>query len=432
VLSFGRNEIRFIHGPRKAAVDALMAAGLVRRNRALLPEALRSWRRLARDRRLTYTANNKYVLFNNRVFVDCFAPRWPGRSFDRLTDHALRLVVRGPGGSRFLPYLVISITKKCPFRCEHCYAIDSLGARDVVTRAQLLGVVRQMQRRGLGVVAWEGGEPLLRFDDLLALIRETHRESEAWLATTGWGLTAERARLLREAGLVAAIISLDHHDPDRHNAFRRNPRAFDAAVRAARTFREHGVLPSLCICATRDNIRDDSLHRYLELAREIGVGFVQVLDATPSGNYLGQDVLLTRAEVERLKRFHVEVNTAPRYRDYPAVSARALVEADEHFGCCACNGLCYIDSSGNLQACDLLQVAFGNVIEEGFDAVYERMRRSFPDFTRGRCPAQTLHREIARAHRGSGGKLPLDHERCPEVLERLRARPRRSELRARP
>lgn len=421
----GRNEIRTLTGARKAAVDLLMAAGLVRRNRALLPEAARAWRRLARDRRLTYTANNKYVLFNNRVFVDCFAPRWPGRSFDRLTDHAVRLVVRGPAASRFIPYLVISITKKCPFRCEHCYAIDSLGKRDVVTREQLLGVVQQVQRRGLGVVAWEGGEPLLRFDDLLTLIRETHRQSEAWLATTGWGLTAERARLLREAGLTAAIISLDHHDPDRHNAFRRNPRAFDAAVRAARTFREHGILPSLCICATRDNIHDDSLYRYLELAREIGVGFIQVLDATPSGNYLGQDVLLSRADVERLKRFHIEVNTAPQYRDYPAVSARALVEADEHFGCCACNGLCYIDSSGNLQACDLLQIAFGNVFDEGFDQVYERMRRSFPDFTRGRCPAQTLHREIARVH-ANAKSLPLDHADCSRVLEQIRARPGRS------
>jgi MoaA/NifB/PqqE/SkfB family radical SAM enzyme len=403
-----------------------MAAGIAARNLELAPSAAARWRQLRADRRLRYFSHGKYVGFNGRIYVDCFAPAWPGQSFDQLGDHALELVVRGPGHSSFIPYLVISITKKCVFRCEHCYAIDSLGSRDQITRDQILGTVRQMQRRGLGAIAWEGGEPLLRYDDLLALIRATEQQSEAWLATTGWGLTAERARNLQQAGLRAAIVSLDHYDPDKHNAFRRNRRAFDTAVGAVRTFREQGVLPCLCICATRDSIHDDSLYRYLELARTIGVAFIQVLDATPSGNYLGQDVMLTDDELARLERFHVEANTSPAYRDYPAVSVRAFVENDDHFGCCACNGLCYIDSSGNLQACDLLQIAFGNVFEEGFDAVYERMQATFPDFTRGRCPAQTLHRSIAQAHeRAGGGSLPVQHVDCQDALAELRARPGR-------
>ena len=137
-----------------------------------------------------------------------------------MTDHIVQLLAgRSPRDARFLPSLVISITKKCPYRCEHCYAIKSLGSRDTISVQQMLGVVRQMQQRGLGVIAWEGGEPLLRFDDLVTMIRVT----------------------------------------------------------------------------------------------------------------------------------------------YPAISARALIEDDDHFGCCACNGLCYIDSAGNLQACDLLQISFGNV-----------------------------------------------------------------------
>lgn len=418
-----RHEIHYLTGARKTAVEVLMGSGLIRRNHRLLPKLLHSGRRILGDGRLDYFRSTKFVRFDGRVFVDCFAPGWPGKPFSRLTDHLVELLAgKPPIDARFIPALVISITRKCPYRCEHCYAIKSLGKRDTVSVEQMLSVVRQMQRRGLGVIAWEGGEPLLRFDDLVRMIRATHQESEAWLATTGWGLTREKAARLREAGLSAAIISLDHYDPDEHNRFRRNKRAFDTAVNGVRLFREHGILPSICICATRDNIRDDSLYRYLELAKEIGVGFIQILDATPAGNYLGKDVMLSGADLETLKRFHIEVNTSPRYRDYPAISARALLEDDDHFGCCACNGLCYIDSTGNLQACDLLQISFGNVFEEGFEPVFERMQEQFPDFSLGRCPAQSLYRDIARVHQKTGA-LPLHYSDCGAVLSKLQDRP---------
>lgn len=424
-----RPEIQYLTGARKALAEVRMGSSLLRRNHQLLPELLRSGRRILGDGRLNYFRHSKFVAFDGRVYVDCFAPGWPGKPFDHLTDHLVQLLAgRSPKDARFLPSLVISITKKCPYRCEHCYAIESLGSRDTVSVEQMLGVVRQMQRRGLGVIAWEGGEPLLRFDDLVTMIHATYPESEAWLATTGWGLTQEKAARLKDAGLSAAIISIDHYDPDEHNRFRRNKKAFDMAVKGVRLFRENGILPSICICATRDNIRDDSLYRYLELAKEIGVGFIQILDATPSGNYLGQNVMLSGAELETLKRFHVEVNTSARYRDYPAISARALIEDDAHFGCCACNGLCYIDSAGNLQACDLLQISFGNVFEEGFEPVYKRMQEQFPDFTKGRCPAQSLYRHIARAHQ-EVGSLPLPHSNCDAVLSKLQDRPYISESR---
>lgn len=431
LLGAAPNQIHFIQGRRKALANTLIAARLLRTQWRtaieLLPAALRAPRRTAALAALLEPY--KYVSFNGSLFVDCFYPRFPGKIFERLMGILLRDLLLTP--ERWSPAtfaLILSITRKCVYRCEHCYAIQTLGSRDVLTRADLLHIARSFAELGVGVIAWEGGEPLMRFEDLLALVREMRAQTEATLATTAWGLTPAKARALREAGLVSAIISLDHYEPDKHNQFRKNRKAFDVAVNGVRVFREAGILPSLCICATREIFAEDGLYRYLELARQVGVGFVQVLDATPSGNYLGQDVALSTTQLEEIKRFHRKVNTDPAYRDYPSISSRALLEGDEQYGCAAGNGLCYVDSAGNLQACDLLQISFGNVLEEGVETVHARMKEHFPCPTRGRCPAQSLARPIAAAH-AAHGKLPLPHTECSAILERIRRRGPPSHLR---
>ncbi|NVM02488.1 MAG: radical SAM protein [Candidatus Helarchaeota archaeon] len=365
--------------------------------------------------------NNKYVYFNGNIFFDCFAPKWPGESFYRLYEYLLKNLLNGEHFVPFIPYLVLSITKRCVYRCEHCYAIHTLGNKDVLSLEKILGTVKDFQKMGVGVIAWEGGEPLLRFKELLILIEKTHNQSEAWLATTGYGITTEKAKKLKEAGLTAAIISLDHYDPDKHNEFRGNKKAFNMAINAVRIFRENGILPCIAICATREIVSTGGLYRYLELAKEIGVGFIQVIDAMPSGRYLGENVILTKAQLNEIRKFQIKVNTDPKYREYPGISARAYFEDDDHFGCSACNGMCYIDSSGNVQPCVFLQISFGNIMEERVQDIYKRMKSYFPHFLRGRCPAQAYHKIFAKKYEKTK-ILPQPYKNCMEVLEIIRKR----------
>ena len=416
------NKIQNIYGFRRTYADLLILGGILRRNPAdLLKNPRIKLERLPKV--FSKFKYNKYIYFNGSVFMDCFAPAWPGIAFNRVLDGlASHFLDQEFNWEDFTVALIISITKKCVYRCEHCYAIQTLGNKDVLSYEDLLKIAKGIQDLGIGVIAWEGGEPLLRFDELLNLIKSTVPYSDAWLATTAYGLTHEQARQLKKAGLLAAIISLDHYEPKKHNEFRRNEKAFDMAVNGVRIFRENGILPNICVCATRELMEEDGLWNYLELAKKIGVGYVQILDATPSGNYIDKDVLLTNKQLNSIKKFHIEVNTRPEYKDYPGISARPLLESDDYYGCSAGNALVYIDSSGNLQACDLLQIAFGNVVEEGVEKVYKRMKSYFPQFKGGRCPAQTLHRFISKVYEKEQ-KLPLHYENCEDILKRIKKRP---------
>jgi MoaA/NifB/PqqE/SkfB family radical SAM enzyme len=414
-----KNEIQNIYGFRRALTDLVILGGILKRNSGNLLKNLRiKFERLPKV--FAKFKYNKFVYFNGKIFMDCFAPAWPGVAFNRTLDGlAQHFLDKDFNWEDFTVALIISITKKCVYRCEHCYAIQTLGSEDVLDYEQLLNISKGFQKLGIGVIAWEGGEPLLRFDELLNLIKQTVPNSEAWIATTAYGLTNDQARLLKEAGLAAAIISLDHYNRAKHNEFRKNKKAYDMVIKGVRIFRENGILPNICVCATRELLEEgDGLWKYLELAKKIGVAYVQILDATPSGNYIDKDVLLTNKQLNSIKKFHIEVNTDSRYRDYPGISARALLESDDYYGCSAGNALVYLDSSGNLQACDLLQISFGNVLEEGVENVYKRMKSYFPRFKGGRCPAQTLHKYISNVYEKQQS-LPLQYENCEEVLEKI-------------
>jgi len=66
-----------------------------------------------------------------------------------------------------------------------------------------------------------GGEPLIR-DDILEIINVFRRRSLViGLTTNGAVLTPELLDQLVDAGLDRLIISVDHHQPELHNAFRR-------------------------------------------------------------------------------------------------------------------------------------------------------------------------------------------------------------------
>ena len=90
-------------------------------------------------------------------------------------------------------------------------------------------------------------------------------------------------------GLVGATISLDHWEPHRHNAVRKNPRAFELAVSAVRLLRAAGVFPVIGVVLSRELLANRGLYRFLSFAGEVGAGMIQVLDPMPAGVGSGDD-----------------------------------------------------------------------------------------------------------------------------------------------
>lgn len=115
-------------------------------------------------------------------------------------------------------YLRLSVTDRCNLRCRYCRpgrASRSESSPDPASDKELLALVRFLHRvASIYKVRLTGGEPLLHpeLDRLVAAIR--HALPDTILsATTNGTLLAQRAVILRRAGLDSLNVSLDSLDP---------------------------------------------------------------------------------------------------------------------------------------------------------------------------------------------------------------------------
>jgi MoaA/NifB/PqqE/SkfB family radical SAM enzyme len=182
-------------------------------------------------------------------------------------------------------------------------------------------------------------------------------------------------------------------------------------VRAHRTFREARVFTYVNFCAAPALIRAGDLWRYADFVRDLGVGFIQLLEPRPCGGYLNApaEVLLTESDRAELLQFFLQLNTRKRFRQYPIVHYVAYAESPAQRGCMM-GGLShlYIDSGGNLNPCVFLPVKFGNVVDEEFESAYARMRQAIPRPLHAECPSLQLQGALRRSL-GSDGAMPVPY-----------------------
>lgn len=323
-------------------------------------------------------SSQKFFRTAGRVFWDFYAPGWPSPALDRCIGRELDRVDpigRTPG----LNTTIIAITRRCALNCEHCFEWNALNRREALTSDDLHEILRRVLQRGSSQVFLSGGEPLQRFADLLSLAGIAARESDVWVMTSGLGLTAEKARRLREAGVTGLSISLDHWDADAHDRFRGLPGSHAAAMRAARHAGEAGLLVALSLCAIRDFANRADLNRYAETARGLGASFIQIFEPKALGHYAGREVGLGPAHRLALEQFCERINTDAAWRDYPTVDyldwgARLL-------GCCgAGDRYAYIDTEGQMHACPFCRAPGLRVLQQDIDVALSAL------LERG-CPA---------------------------------------------
>lgn len=347
--------------------------------------ALESLRRMrAEHQRLQAWRTRKYARVDRRYFWNLYAPGYPSKAFDRFVERELDRVSPHRGLAPALQTVVLAITKRCGYACEHCCEWDALNGRETLTLHDLRDAIARFQARGVGQIFLSGGEPLQRFDDLLALVRSASAESDLWILTSGHRLTLERAAELHEAGLTGVALSLDHPDAAGHDRFRGVDDAFEWVERAARHARDAGLVVALSLCPTRDLVSEASLEAYARTARRLGASFIQILEPKPVGRWAGCDVALTPAQQRLLETFEERLNTRSAHLDDPAVS---YLERTHRRSACSGAGdrQVYVDTDGSLHACPFCRAPGGPRVGPDLDGALAALQREG-------CPARAAFR----------------------------------------
>jgi PqqA peptide cyclase len=156
-----------------------------------------------------------------------------------------------------------------------------------------------------------GGEPLL-YDGLLRLVEEA-RAAELYtnLITSGWGLTAARAKALSDAGLDHAQVSFQDVDRD---AARRvaGAEAMDAKLLAARAVKAADIALSLNVVMHAGNLA--RIGEMIDLAASLGAARVEVASTQYHGWALENRRSLLASEAALRKAGEVAQERKERYR----------------------------------------------------------------------------------------------------------------------
>ncbi|CAN5148152.1 hypothetical protein BH11BAC5_BH11BAC5_53410 [soil metagenome] len=302
----------------------------------------------------------KLIKVNNKYYHSLYAPGYPSKAFDNYIVAEFHRILPVKKKTNILTFIFFAITKKCPLQCEHCFEWNNLNKSESFSVTELQAVVSKFQQDGIAQFHLSGGEPMVRIKDLVQVIATGDKQSEFYVLTSGFNFTAANAASLKQAGLTGVVISLDHFDPEMHNAFRGFNNSYTDVMNAINNAREQNLVIALSICVTRAFTTWDNLVQYAALAKKLKVSFVQLLEPKAVGHYEGKEVLLDETHFSVLDKFYYTLNFDRAYNNYPVIIYHGYHQ--RRVGCFSGgNRSLYIDSEGFVNACPFCKTKSFNI-----------------------------------------------------------------------
>ncbi|MGE5457258.1 MAG: radical SAM protein, partial [Methanococcaceae archaeon] len=156
---------------------------------------------------------NRMVKFNGQYYSSLTVPAYPSPAYDLMVEkNGLFFDKMGSGEKRNLESAFLGISSKCHNNCTHCYEQHNLSTDGEVPVEKWIETVKTLQEMGTNIIILTGGEPLLRYNELLKVLRAGDKnKSDFHIHTSGITLTIEKAAQLKLAGLKAAAVGFEDH-----------------------------------------------------------------------------------------------------------------------------------------------------------------------------------------------------------------------------
>lgn len=340
----------------------------------------------------------------NKIFIDekpissgpdkfifsTWVPPAPSRAFDRMLSAQVATLTRRPVPDQFS----IAVMRACPNDCIHCSAPSRQG--EILESNVVKDAISQALDMGSYLITFDGGEPMLR-KDLPELVSSVGERAIATSFTSGYHLTAERAKQLKQAGLYSVRISIDSPFEKEHDRVRGRAGAFGDALDGVKNALDAGLLVDLFMVTSPHNI--DHLEDAFSLATDLGVHELSFYEIVAVGRWVShEDEVLTDDDVLRLERFHKEKNRSAG----PRVTALPYLLGPEMFGCFAGRRWIHVDGAGEALPCAYMPLSFGNIKEKSLKEIWKEMTHY--SWFQGRCSCQMRDQEFREAHRSILGK----------------------------
>ena len=183
------------------------------------------------------------------------------------------------GFGRRFPYVRLSITEACNFRCTYCLpnGYRKSAPHDFLSVDEIARLVRAFRSLGVHKVRLTGGEPSVRKDltDVIAAVADAGVEKVA-LTTNGWTL-ARRVGAWAAAGLTHLNVSIDSLDKKSFALITGHDRLAEVLEGVERAM-ESGLHTKLNAVLLRDTLGNgfDAFADFIQF-RRVSVRFIELM-----------------------------------------------------------------------------------------------------------------------------------------------------------
>jgi len=297
-----------------------------------------------------------------QLIYSTWMPPIPGPGFDRLVKSQLSAML----GKMIPDQVTISITEDCPNNCIHC-ALPDTKNRAKLSPEAVKDSIDQMLEMGSTFIIFDGGEPLT-YQGLEDLIRYVDPEKAiTGMFTSGVGMTPEKARSLKEAGLYSLTVSFDSPFEEKHDYIRGRKGVFKSAVDAVKNGLEAGLLINIYLVLSRENI--DDLDELYALASELGAHELSFYEIVPTGRWMDHaSEILTPKDLRKFDDFVARTKEKEGTRVFP------IPQIMRSTGCSAGRKWLHITPEGNILPCACIPLPYGNIHTDKIKDVWKKIR----------------------------------------------------------
>lgn len=323
----------------------------------------------------------------------------------------------------------IALTYRCQLKCSFCYAGIGSCKNPRLGRNKLKNEISVDEiKKTIDIIcdvahcptiSFTGGEPTLRFDELLAGI--AHAKSKGMrvnLITNGLVLSdRSKAEALKKAGLDSAQVSIEGSDAETHDKITGVAGSFDKSIAAVKNIKAEGIHVHTNSTLTSENFQ--SVYGVARLIAGFGLKYfsVNMVIKTGSAN-INEGLLINYTNIGR----HIDILQKESkangvklvwYSPTPYCLFNPVSSGLGSKSCAAASGLLSISPYGEVLPCSSFKDSLGNILETPFEKIWSsRAARYFrnKEFMPPIC-SDCDHKNICQ------GACPLYWDACGNFAE---------------
>ena len=269
----------------------------------------------------------------------------------------------------YKPETIIWIfTAKCNLNCPHCYTSRFLRFKEM-TMEEKLKLINEMGEIGIEHVGLSGGEPLIHPELPMIIKKLSDYGISISLVTNACTIPPNVLNVLATRD-VYVYVSIDG-PRDIHDKIR-GVGTFEKVIKNVEKLRAYGIDFGTIMAVNKINYK--YVKDYLELALKLGTSNPSLIPVMSSGKAMNNDIYIESEEyIEAIKMAEEFVEEIGYRLSLWCTPFAPLISSSKYIYSSFCRTLDItdIDPSGNILACDIVDVVITNIRDKSLAKALE-------------------------------------------------------------